>query len=158
MQHNFGVSRPLIAAMTVFAVMLAGLVFSGPSLQAGEAMHKIAVHVDSSDPKTINLALNNVQNVKKYYESKGQKVRIEVIAYGPGLTMLLANKSPVKERVAAMALEDPDLQFSACSNTHAKMSKKAGKKLALLPEAEMVPSGVVRLVELQEQGYSYIRP
>jgi intracellular sulfur oxidation DsrE/DsrF family protein len=158
MQYNFGVTRPLIAAVAIFAVMLAGLAFSGPSVHAGEAMHKIAVHVDSSDPKTINLALNNVQNVKKYYESKGETIRIEVVAYGPGLTMFLADKSPVKDRVAAMALEDPDLQFSACSNTHAKMSKKAGKQLALLPEAKMVPSGVVRLVELQEQGYSYIRP
>jgi intracellular sulfur oxidation DsrE/DsrF family protein len=38
------------------------------------------------------------------------------------------------------------------------MSEKAGKEVALLEEASIVPSGVVRLVELQEQGFSYVRP
>jgi len=28
----------------------------------------------------------------------------------------------------------------------------------LLSEAKVVPSGVVRLMELQKQGYAYIRP
>jgi intracellular sulfur oxidation DsrE/DsrF family protein len=38
------------------------------------------------------------------------------------------------------------------------MSEKAGKKVELISEAEMVPSGVVRLITLQEEGYSYLRP
>jgi intracellular sulfur oxidation DsrE/DsrF family protein len=38
------------------------------------------------------------------------------------------------------------------------MEKKEGKELVLVSEAKQVPSGVVRLMELQEQGYSYIRP
>ncbi len=50
------------------------------------------------------------------------------------------------------------LGLFACGNTHRKMSEKAGEQLALLDEASMVPSGVVRLVELQEQGYAYVRP
>ena len=38
------------------------------------------------------------------------------------------------------------------------MNAKAGQEVALLEEATVVPSGVVRLVELQEAGYTYIRP
>jgi intracellular sulfur oxidation DsrE/DsrF family protein len=38
------------------------------------------------------------------------------------------------------------------------MSAKAGQDVPLMSEAMVVPSGVVRLVELQEQGYAYIRP
>ena len=34
----------------------------------------------------------------------------------------------------------------------------AGHEIALMDEARLVPSGVVRLIELQEQGYAYIRP
>jgi intracellular sulfur oxidation DsrE/DsrF family protein len=30
--------------------------------------------------------------------------------------------------------------------------------IALVAEATVVPSGVVRLMELQEQGFSYVRP
>jgi intracellular sulfur oxidation DsrE/DsrF family protein len=38
------------------------------------------------------------------------------------------------------------------------MSKKAGKAVKLLDATEITPSGVIRLIELQEQGYAYIRP
>ena len=121
-------------------------------------VHKVAIHVDEADPKKMNMALNNVANVRKYYDAKGEKVIIELVAYGPGLHMLRADTSPVAERIAKMSLEIDNLQFSACGNTHNKMSKKAGKKIVLLDEAKMVTSGVVQLIALQEDGYSYIRP
>ena len=57
-----------------------------------------------------------------------------------------------------MSLANPDLTFSACGNTYAKMSKKAGKAIVLLSEARKVPSGVIQLIKLQEEGYTYIRP
>ena len=105
----------------------------------------------------MNLALNNVENVRKYYDAKGEKVLIEVVAYGPGLKMYTAN-SPVKSRIESMSIGMDNLTFPACGNTHKKMSKKAGKKITLLEEAKIVPSGVIRLLELLEQGYSYLRP
>ncbi|MEZ5799739.1 MAG: hypothetical protein R3D29_03675 [Nitratireductor sp.] len=102
----------------------------------GEAMHKIAFHVDQNDLAVMNLALNNVANVRKYYQAKGETVQIEVITYGPGLNMLVDETSPVKDRIAAMSLEDLSLQFSACGNTHAAMSKKAGHDMQLIAEAQ----------------------
>ena len=120
--------------------------------------HKIAVHVDQNDKKIMNMALNNVQNLTKYYTSKGDKVIVEVVAYGPGLHMLRADTSPVKDRIETMSMAMPALKFSACGNTHRKMAAKSGKKVPLISEASKVPSGVVRLIDLQEQGYSYIKP
>lgn len=138
---------------------LAALAISSPlTLEAADKMHKVAIHVDDNDPKRMNMALNNIQNLKKYYDAKGEAVQIELVAYGPGLHMLRSDTSPVKNRIATMALEIDGLQFSACGNTHSRMSKKAGKDVVLLSEATKVPSGVVRLVELQEQGYAYVRP
>lgn len=142
-----------VAAMAVGAIMV-GL--AGPASAKGKT-HYLAIHVDEGDPSKMNLALNNVQNVRKYYDSQGDKAVIEVVAYGPGLKMYMAN-SPVKSRIETMALAMDNLQFSACANTHRKMSKKAGKEIALLGEAKMVPSGVIRLIELQEKGYNYLRP
>jgi len=120
--------------------------------------HHVAIHVDENDPKVMNMALNNAANVNKYYESQGDSVVIELVAYGPGLNMLIPGKSPVAERISVMSLELDNLSFAACGNTHRKMSEKAGKEIALMEEASMVPSGVVRLIELQEQGYAYVRP
>jgi intracellular sulfur oxidation DsrE/DsrF family protein len=109
-------------------------------------------------PVLHHLALSNAQNVKQFYEAKGEEILIEIVAYGPGLEMYVAEKSPVKERIAAMSLETPEISFAACGITHQKMVEKAGKDVPLLTEAKMVPSGVVRLMELQGEGYAYVKP
>lgn len=139
----------------IFALMLS----VAASLVSAEGQtHKVAVHVDENDPKVMNMALNNVRNLAKYYASVGDEVVIEVVAYGPGLNMYIPGKSPVADRIEVMSLEMDNVSFSACGNTHRKISEMAGKTVELMSEASIVPSGVVRLVELQEQGYAYVRP
>ena len=51
-------------ALAIALAMSAGMTFSATHAFAGESQHHVAIHVDSSDPKLINMALNNVQNVK----------------------------------------------------------------------------------------------
>lgn len=120
--------------------------------------HRIVLHLDEADPERQELVLNNASNINKYYQDKGEEVEIEIVAYGPGLTMLVPGKSPVEERVVSIAQNFENVSFQACANTLSKMSQKAGKQVELMPQAKMVPSGVVHLVERQEQGWSYIRP
>ena len=121
------------------------------------ALHRLAIHVDDNDAKVMNLALNNAKNVLDYYAAKGETVAIEIVAYGPGLHMLRADTSPVKQRVAEMSMM-PQITFAACGNTKANMAKQESKEVLLLSEARIVPSGVVRLMELQRKGYAYLRP
>ncbi|MCB1389546.1 MAG: DsrE family protein [Rhodobacteraceae bacterium] len=132
--------------------------FALAPLAAQAEMHRIAFHVDQNDPQVMNLTLNNVNNVISYYESQGDEVEVQVVAYGPGLHMLRADTSPVAPRIAQMSLEHPGVTFQACNNTLQAMQRQAGTDIALLAEAHIVPAGVVQLVTLQEQGWSYIRP
>jgi len=120
--------------------------------------HYVAIHVDENDPQVMNMALNNAKNVAAYYESQGDEVVIEMVTYGPGLHMLRADTSPVRDRITEMGMAMDNLTFSACGNTHRAMSARAGADVELMEEAQVVPSGVVRLIELQEQGYAYVRP
>jgi intracellular sulfur oxidation DsrE/DsrF family protein len=128
------------------------------STPASDAAHKLTIQVNQNDKAVMDLALNNAKNVIEYYASKSQSVAVEIVAYGPGLHMLRLDTSPVKDRVAVMSLENSNLTFAACGNTQANQSKAEGKPVALVGEAKVTPSGVVRLMELQEQGYAYIRP
>jgi hypothetical protein len=50
------------------------------------------------------------------------------------------------------------VKFSACGNTQKGMEKKEGHPVPIVAQATVVPAGVVRLTELQEQGWTYIRP
>jgi intracellular sulfur oxidation DsrE/DsrF family protein len=120
---------------------------------------KIVVQINEDDAKSMNLALNNVQNILTYYKENGQEVKIEVVAFGPGLHMLRQDTSPVKDRIATVSSANPQVQFSACTNTLNNMTKQeGGNKPSIVSEARMVAAGVVRIIELQKQGYVYLRP
>lgn len=125
---------------------------------AAKPAHKLALQVNDNNPQAMNLALNNARNVVEYYKAKGQTVAIEIVTFGPGLHMLREDTSPVKQRIATMALENPGIAFIACANTQSNMGKQENKEITLISEAKLMPSGVVRLMELQKQGYAYIRP
>jgi len=122
--------------------------------------HRIVIQVDQNDPAVMNLALNNATNVIDYYRAKQQDVQVDLVTYGPGLHMLRDDTSPVKDRIKQ--LKDyafpSTVQFSACTNTKDNMEKKEGKPVSVVSEAVLVPSGVVHVMELQEQGWSYLRP
>jgi uncharacterized protein len=143
--------------LIVFALALA----ASPGLAAEKAAsHRIAIQISQNDPEQMSLALFNSANAIKYYSGKGESIEVEVVAYGPGLNMLREDTSPVKDRIKSLKASSVggDIHFSACHNTQMAMEKREGHPIPIIPEATVVPSGVVRLTQLQEQGWSYIRP
>jgi len=134
-------------------VLFALLVLSGVA-HADEKIHKVVIQVSTDDPRTQKIALNNAVNLQKALGSGN--VVVEIVAYGPGLS-LLTRKSPQADRVRNLAMYD-EFTFSACNNTMNKIAKKKGKKPQLVEGVRVVPAGVLRIVELQEQGYAYVRP
>ena len=152
--------KKLAGLLTIgLALMLAAPVFAADGKTDGKT-HRIAIQVDQNDPALMNLVLNNVSNLMEYYHSKGEQAQIEVVAYGPGLNMFRDDKSPVKDRIKSIksGAFPSNVAFSACGNTKKGMEKAEGHEVPIIPEATIVPAGVVRLTELQEQGWSYIRP
>jgi uncharacterized protein len=123
-----------------------------------KTVHRLVLQVNTNEPATMNLALNNATNVEQYYKTLGEKVEIEVITFGPGLHMLRDDTSPVKDRIKAIAEKTPSITFKACGNTQENMGKAENKTIPLLAQATLVKSGVVRVMELQEQGWTYVRP
>ena len=141
-------------------VALLSITFAGPAIAAEGKAHHVAFHVDQNDPDVMNQTLNNATNVIEYYRGKNEDVDVDIVTYGPGLNMLRADTSPVQERIKRLKdmIFPGKIQFSACDVTKAAMEKKEGHAISIVPEASVVPSGVVHLMELQEQGWSYVRP
>ena len=144
-------SRFLVALITGLCLILGAAQSSFAADSAKK--HKVVIQVSTDDPKVQAIALNNAVNVQKLMGI--DNIEIEIVAYGPGLG-LLTTKSKESERVKSLALQD--ITFSACGNTMAKVEKKTGKKVQLTEGVKVVEAGVARIMELQEQGYSYIRP
>ena len=72
--------------------------------------------------------------------------------------MLRDDTSPVKGRIKALSESQPSISFEACGNTRENMGRAEGKDIPLISEAKVVKSGVVRVMELQEQGWTYVKP
>ena len=144
--------------LTIAAFLSMSLISA--SLAADAKSHRVSIQVDQNDPQVMNLALNNASNVIEYYRAKNEDVDVDIVTYGPGLHMLRDDTSPVKDRINRLKeLAFPGkIQFSACNNTKQGMEKAEGHAIPIVSDATIVPSGVVRLMELQERGWSYVRP
>jgi uncharacterized protein len=144
-----------LAAVAALSIAIITSVFA-----ADGKTHHIAIQIDQNDPQLMNLILNNATNVIEFYRDKQEDVDIDIVAFGPGLHMLRADTSPVQDRIKRfkdMAFPGK-IQFSACDNTRQGMEKAEGHPIPIVADATIVPSGVAHLMELQEQGWSYVRP
>ena len=137
---------------------LAAMPPTPPAQGVDNKTHHLVLQVNTNDPAMMTLALNNATNVEQYYRDLGEKVAIEIVTFGPGLNMLRDDTSPVKDRIKAIAEKTPSISFKACGNTQDNMHKAEHKEIPLISQATLVKSGVVRVMELQEEGWTYVRP
>jgi hypothetical protein len=132
------------------------LLVAAPALAEGP--HRLALQITDNDADKMNTVLNVAANVSKYYSDKGEEVEIQVVAFNAGLHMLREDTSPVKPRLTSFAKSMTNVSFKACQNTIDGMSKREGKAIPIVGEAERVPSGAVTLIELSEKGWTIVRP
>src|SRR5579871_1522844 len=149
--------KPAKASAIAHAKELSALALAADTA-AKKKEHHLILQVNANDPAAMNLALNNAVNVTQYYKDIGEDVKIEVITFGPGLHMLRDDTSPVKGRIEAMVLNTPEVSFKACGNTQQNMSKAENKSIPIIPQAEVVKSGLIHIMELEEQGWTYVKP
>ncbi|MBT8119600.1 MAG: DsrE family protein [Gammaproteobacteria bacterium] len=142
--------------LSVLLLLIAAI--SSYQIQAAEedkpfAEERIVLQISDPNPFKQTLVLNVANNLIKAY---GQdKVDVEIVAFGPGLRLMF------KENVNSgriQGLTDSGVKFSACENTIKGMSKKLGHAPELNSNAVPVSAGVVRIIELQNQGFKLIKP
>jgi len=115
--------------------------------------YKIVIQVSTDDSRTQTIALNNAVNLQKEYGI--DNIAVEVVGYGPGLGLLTENN---KQTARVKSLAAQNIRFSACGNTMKKVEKKSGKRPNLTDGVQIVKAGVGRIMELQADGYAYVRP
>lgn len=118
------------------------------------AEQKFVLQITDNDPAKQMLVLNVAANIMKHYGP--DKADVEIVAFGPGLKLLLANNNNA-ERINGLS-DNSGVRFAACANTLAKMTKKLGKEPKLNSHATVVPGGIIRIKELADQGYLLVRP
>jgi hypothetical protein len=125
---------------------------------AEDGVHRLALQISDNDPQKMNTVLNVAANDVRHNSSKGEEAEVKIVAFNAGLHMLRSDTSPVQKRIKSFGESMPNVTFNACNNTIQAMTKKEGKEPPILPVAEIVPAGVVTLMELNEAGWTIIRP
>ena len=117
---------------------------------AGKKRQGLVIQVSDNDPAKWNLALNNAKNVQD--DLGAANVDIEIVAYGPGISMLKL-ESPTGSRIAEAM--KANIKIVACENT------MHGQKLTkddMLSGIGYVNAGVVEIMKKQSEGWAYLRP
>jgi hypothetical protein len=143
--------------LAILAILSVGLfpVANAADIKSDKAFaeKKVVLQISDSDPFKQTLVLNVANNLIKAYGV--DKVDVEIVAFGPGLRLMFAENHN-KDRISGLASNG--VRFAACGNTVKNMTKTLGKEPALNPNATKVSAGVVRIMELVEDGYVLVKP
>ena len=142
----------------LFGLAVSAMMMFNASVFAG-GDHKIVLQLSDADVGKQNLVLNVAKNLQKHYGLADST--IEVVAFGPGLNLLVHNpkskdEMKVENRVNGLAANN--IRFSACGNTIKGLTKKTGHKPVLNKNAVVVGAGAARIADLVSQGYVLLRP
>jgi intracellular sulfur oxidation DsrE/DsrF family protein len=139
--------------------LLAAMLLAPAVARADPAPHRMVIHVDSPTKEVMIEALHNASNVIDYYRARAGSAKIEIVANGRGVTMFVNGMSPVGAEVADYSKRyQNDIAFDACAISLAKTGQALGRKLQVMAQAQLVPSGAVKILELEEQHYGYMKP
>jgi uncharacterized protein len=116
-------------------------------------MPKVVYHL--SDLEKVDFVLGNIHN---HYAGVGGPgdVRIALVVHGPALKAFHASAATPDVTKRVGELRDDGLELNACINTMRAQNVTLKDLLPGFIVAER--GGVVRLAELQSQGYAYLRP
>lgn len=137
---------------------LGALPFTGMTAEAvkqsANIMHKVVFEVAIDGAEKWEAALRNIENVQKALG--GKTTKIEVVAHGKGIGMLLAKTAATNPEMKATVekLHASGVVFAVCENTLRRMQLT---KAQLVPLATTVDSGVSEVIRKQETGYAYIK-
>jgi len=115
--------------------------------------HNVVIHVDSRGLKTQKLAMNAADNLQHLYGK--DKVNVEIVTCGPGLNMVKADTKYYTKRIKRMIKDG--IRYSAGIDYTDKQELK-GQYIEFLPGIVEVQGCLMRIVNLQEQGYTYMKP
>jgi uncharacterized protein len=120
--------------------------------QKMDAKRQVVFHLDWNQEERLLMALENTKNLFK--EIPPQQCTVHMVANGKAVNLFR------KDRAAKYASDMEDLhkqgvRFKACRNA---MAKNKVDKPDMLEVCDVVPAGILELINLQHEGFAYIKP
>ncbi|BCS97239.1 hypothetical protein DSLASN_28710 [Desulfoluna limicola] len=113
---------------------------------------KVVLHIDSDKERRLRLTLNNMTNLLAAME--GRPIGAAIVVNGPAAQQVTAGMDMgLSEMVASLAAEGVD--FFVCNNSLTQFNIEQNE---LHSAFKVTRAGILKLVELQRDGYAYVKP
>ena len=142
-----------VLAMLGFAAVAPASAQQVPLQDKPFAEHKVVLQLSDGDARKQALVLSVANNLLKAYDP--DKIAIEVVAFGPGIDLLLSSSERRKQVESLIA---QGVRFDICLNTVDTIERETGKRPEFIPGATPVQVGVGQILFLAENGYTVVRP
>ena len=158
--------------LSILSILLTGMLFTLPmnsSMAEDDGVLIVVYHADFSSPRRMSAMLTSIYNMVATYKSDLEDFDVRIVFVSHGIRFLTKDKlaktpfaedkelaerkKNIMDRIAS--LQDVyDVKLELCDITR-KAIKLDAKKL--MPNVNLVRSGVVRIAELQRKGYAYLK-
>jgi hypothetical protein len=163
--------------LNVFRLLLLATVLTLPALpvsaqgDAGDSdpVVKVVYHADFADPRRFSAMLTSINNMVTFYQNELVDYDVRIVFVAHGIRFLTSDKLKDTPFSSDAALEErrdnlqgrlsalnsvQDVKLELCDITRTGIGLPED---ALYKGVKLVPSGVVRIADLQARGYAYIK-
>jgi len=165
--HTLNLFRLLLL---VTALILPALpVFAQGDTDDSDPIVKVVYHADFADPRRFSAMLTSINNMVTFYQNELIDYDVRIVFVAHGIRFLTSDKLKDTPFSSDAELEEhrgnlqgrlsalnnvQDVKLELCDITRTGISLPED---ALYKGVELVPSGVVRIADLQARGYAYIK-
>jgi intracellular sulfur oxidation DsrE/DsrF family protein len=161
--YRFAAILTLLAGLLLINLPIAS------AAEEGNDVAKVVYHADFSDPRRFSAMLTSINNMVTHYENEFIEYDVRIVFVAHGIRFVTDDKlekSPFAEDAAMaerresnrgrlMSLHEvKGVGLELCDITRSQIGLDSGR---LYEGVESVPSGVVRVAELQREGFAYIK-
>ena len=126
-------------------------------VQVEHGKRKFVLHIDSSDVRIVNAALNEAEQLLTTYRNADTPIELDIVTNKKGINILRPGMSPYIERIKALIDSNDEVAIYACNRSIAKALKKEGVDIVLMPGVTKNKSAREIIPERLKKGWVYIK-
>lgn len=126
-------------------------------VKAEHGTRRIVLHIDSSDLKVVNAALNEADQLLTTYRKANTPIELDIVTNKSGINILRPGMSPYITRIQELIDSNDDVAVYACNRSIAKALKKEGVEIVLMPGVTKNKSARELIPQRLEKGWVYIK-
>lgn len=153
----------------ILLILLSTYCISLATAEENNEVAKVVYHVDFDNPKRLSAMIQNIYNMATTYENELSDYDIRVVFLSKGIRFLTrddltgtpfeADQELIEKRENLISRLTSlntiyGVKLLLCNITRELIGLD---KESLIPEIELVTSGVVEIAKLQSQGFSYLK-